>query len=193
MSPEMMTSLKHGLMSDGWLASQALLIWATDETSAERLVIIDGEHRWRAATELGFKEGPAVFLFGMTEQACKALTIKMNQKRGAWDDKLLAGLLSELAQDTEKGALALDLGLDAKRLDSLLASLPPVDTSGLPTLDGAASVGSQGSGPTSPQDSAPRMGAVKYSVVIDCDDDAQQGALFERFKDEGLKVRLVMA
>lgn len=59
MTDFMKESLKQGLLSDGWLKSQSLLIWGTDDKGERRDVIIDGEHRWSAASELGFQIGRA--------------------------------------------------------------------------------------------------------------------------------------
>lgn len=66
-NPNVMTvfekeSLKNGLLVDGWMSSQALLIWGTDEKGKVHNLIIDGEHRWTAATDLKFSEGPMVVL-----------------------------------------------------------------------------------------------------------------------------------
>lgn len=187
MTPEVLASLKHGLLNDGWLASQALLVWASDENDKSKLVIIDGEHRWRAAQELGFVEGPAVFLYALTEAKAKALTVGMNQKRGSWNEQALAQLLGELAVDKSSEALALDLGFTTKGVDALLASLPKLnaaDVLGEPASDGAE---------RDDKDTGAKLGAVKYVVVIDCKDEQEQAALFERFKGEGLAPRLVMA
>lgn len=122
MTDHMFRSVVHGLKTDGWVASQALLVWGTDETGATRNTIIDGEHRWRAAQEAGFTAGPMVFLDGVSELEAKALTVKLNQKRGDWDDELLGPLLRELAE-AKPPDMAMDLGIMEEDLAWLLA--PP--------------------------------------------------------------------
>ncbi len=112
MSDEMKASLLHGLRKDGWLASQSLLIWGTDDKGKQQNLIIDGEHRWKAAVEDGLKRGPMVFLDGISSSEAKALTIKMNQKRGEWDVDLLAGVVKELELEGEDLVLELGLGED---------------------------------------------------------------------------------
>ena len=72
MSDEMKESLLYGLKRDGWLASQALLIWGTDEKGERQDLIIDGEHRWLAATGEGLQKGPMVFLDGLSAAEAKA-------------------------------------------------------------------------------------------------------------------------
>lgn len=111
-----MRSIEHGFRTDGWLVSQALLVWGTDETGARRDVIIDGEHRWTAAQAVGLAEGPMVVLDGIREAEAKALTVKLNQKRGAWDTLELGKLLAEIDFD------AISLGFDGTTLDALIAT-----------------------------------------------------------------------
>lgn len=131
MSDHMFRSVVHGLKTDGWVASQALLVWGTDETGATRNTIIDGEHRWRAAQEAGFTAGPMVFLDGVSELEAKALTVKLNQKRGEWDDELLAGLLRELQDSAPPDLdLSLDLGIEREVMATLAAAAeaqPPAE------------------------------------------------------------------
>lgn len=115
-----MASIRHGFREDGWLVSQALLVWATDEIATPRNVIIDGEHRWIAARDVGLREGPMVLLHGLTEREAKALTIKLDQKRGRFGEDALARLVAELAQDGTD--LAVDLGFKSDEIDALIAA-----------------------------------------------------------------------
>ena len=117
MTDEMKRSMLYGFRHDGWLVSQALLIWGTDETGAAKNIIIDGEHRWLTATELNMVEGPMVVLDGIDETEAKKLTVKLNQKRGEFDDDLLADLLTTI--ETDRDDMALDLGFDAGILDRI--------------------------------------------------------------------------
>ncbi len=64
-------------------------------------VIVDGEHRWRAARELGMKEVPC--LIGDFDAAqAQALTIKMNQIHGYWSAPELVSLLEELPDSLDE-------------------------------------------------------------------------------------------
>jgi hypothetical protein len=131
MTQPMYESLKHGLKNDGWISSQALLVWGKDDAGQERNVIIDGEHRWRAAMELHFAQVPAVVVDGLSEREAKALTIKMNSKRGEFDSLALLDLLTELAPGVEQEAVSLEYGLfDVTVLDALLREEP---TTTIPT------------------------------------------------------------
>lgn len=114
-------SLRTGFESDGWLASQALLIWGTDEHGKKQNLIIDGEHRYTVAKELGFEKGPMVFLSGLREAQAKALTVKMNAKRGKMGEDKLGALLREIQHDLEVPDLALDIGIAPEEMMKLLA------------------------------------------------------------------------
>jgi ParB-like chromosome segregation protein Spo0J len=143
-SSEMLASIMHGMKHDGWLMSQPLLVWGTDHRGMPRNEIIDGEHRWRCAKELGFGSGPMVFLNGITEQQAKALTIKMNQKRGEWSKPRLQELLHELADEVDRVELpdiAVDLGFGDAEFQKLLgiaADVPVVLPVDLASVEGAA-------------------------------------------------------
>lgn len=121
MSARMQASMDQGFLADGWLASMALLIWGTDDTGARRDLIIDGEHRWETATRLGIKSGPMVFLDGLTEAQAKALTIKMNQKRGEFDSDELSELLKEIQGELSVEDLGIELGFEDEDVMKLLA------------------------------------------------------------------------
>lgn len=121
MTEQMKASLKHGFINDGWLVSQALLIWGTDEEGVEQNLIIDGEHRWTIGNDLHMPEGPMVFLTGLSAIKAKALTIKMNQKRGEFVDALLADVLRDIEAELGSDDMGIDLGFDDETIMSLMA------------------------------------------------------------------------
>ena len=59
--------------------------------------IVDGEHRWRAAHELGMTQIPVVFV-DMSAEQMRVSTLRHNRARGQED----IGLTSELLRDLEK-------------------------------------------------------------------------------------------
>lgn len=134
MTPEMRESLRYGLETDGWIISQSLLVWGTDEKGKRQDIIIDGEHRWLVANELGFKHGPMVFLDGLSLDEAKKLTVKMDRKRGTFDMDKLGELLR--TADIRMETAPLDLGFDEGTLRKLL-ELPKFDPDkdGPPRLD----------------------------------------------------------
>lgn len=126
-----MDSLTHGFLTDGWLASHALLVWGRDDKGDWQGLIIDGEHRWTVANKLGMLEGPMVFLNGISEAQAKALTIKMGTKRGTFAPLPLAELIKSIQFDLGTDDMALDLGIPSDDLMKMLAEqpvlLPPPD------------------------------------------------------------------
>jgi len=76
-------------------------------------IIVDGEHRWRAANTLGYKEIPVVRVAMSSEQA-RISTIRHNRARGSHDIELEA----EVLRDLEKLG-ALDWAQDSLMLDDL--------------------------------------------------------------------------
>lgn len=173
-------SLKQGLSSDGWLSSQALLIWGKDEKGKQRNIIIDGEHRFHVAQELGFAEGPMVFLNGMSEMQAKALTIKMNQKRGKWDEDLLTTLVREIQQALPAENLGLELGIQQEALMMMLAEQPVhIDVDAPEETDGVA--GPEGSSTGIPSSSV-RMVQLFF-------DDALHAEFNERVRQMATKFK----
>lgn len=69
------------------------------EPNAPKWVIVDGEHRWKAASELGYEEVPAVNLGAMSEAWAKYLMLESNQVKGSTDDADLKDLTSEIEAD----------------------------------------------------------------------------------------------
>jgi hypothetical protein len=130
MTEHQVESTRAGMKAEGWVASYALLVWRTDETGKARNLIIDGEHRWRIGTELGFTKAPMVFLDGITEKRAKEMTIEFDNKRGKFDDVALRDLLKDIGVDDD--GLAFRLGFDEATFAALMTEtnvLPPGDFS----------------------------------------------------------------
>lgn len=113
-------ALREGLKTEGWLGNP-LIVWGRDEKDRVRNIIIDGEHRWEEAQKLGFKEGPMVFLHGITEAKAKSLTVAMDAKRGQFDQDKLGALLREIQMDLPDASFSLTLGIENDQLATLLA------------------------------------------------------------------------
>jgi len=86
-------------------------------------MIVDGEHRWRAATVLGYTEIPVVFV-EMTPEQMRIATLRHNRARGSEDLELSVQVLRDLQ---ELGALewAQDsLMLSDEEINRLLDDIP---------------------------------------------------------------------
>lgn len=89
-------------------------------TIVDAYEIIDGEHRWQAAQELGYTEVPVVVLV-LDDTAARKLTVILNETRGDADAVLLGQLLSELKDMSDPDVFALGLPYTGSELDHLLA------------------------------------------------------------------------
>ncbi len=112
---------KHGLKTRGWYRSQAMLIWGTDEKGRVQNVIIDGEHRWKGAIEIGMKTAPMVFIHGLTRDQAKGLTIEIDRKRGKFNQEKLGHLVREIQHQFPPETMARDLGFNPEEMMKLLA------------------------------------------------------------------------
>lgn len=89
------------------------------------LEIVNGEHRWRAATDLGMEELPVINLGAISDEQAKRLTIITNELRGAPEPVLLAALIKDLNATAPLKDLATVLPMSEMELDSLIKSTTP--------------------------------------------------------------------
>jgi ParB/RepB/Spo0J family partition protein len=85
-----------------------------------RFEIVDGEHRFRIARELGLKRLPCVAL-ALSDTEARLKTLQMNGFRGENEPDRLAALLSELGRELEPEALARLLPWSAFELEELIS------------------------------------------------------------------------
>lgn len=83
--------------------------------------IIDGAHRYRALNEIGWKDDVPVVVIDVSDAEAKALTVVLNETRGAPDKTDLANLLSELRKVDDE--LLAVLPYTEAEFDELLASV----------------------------------------------------------------------
>lgn len=88
--------------------------------------IIDGEHRWRAATEMGLATVPVVDLGVVADDVAMQLTVVLNETRGTVDPRRLGVLLRDLASRNSKERLLDALPFSREAFERL---------SGMPSLD----------------------------------------------------------
>lgn len=100
-----------------------------------KFVIIDGEHRHRAAVEIGLARVPIIDLGSVGDKDAKALTIIYNETKGKGDEDMLAGLVVQLGGASSD--LAEVLPFDDKEL-AAMENLGNVDWSALDNLGGVS-------------------------------------------------------
>ncbi len=115
---ETMDLLKMSIQEDGF--TQPIIATLVQK------VIVDGEHRWRAARDLGMEQIPVVFV-EMTDEQMRVSTLRHNRARGSEDIELSTEVLKDLR---ELGALdwAQDsLMITDDELMNLIDDLPAPD------------------------------------------------------------------
>lgn len=85
---------RESLVKYGFVNPVTLRVHPDD---ADRFQIINGEHRWTEAVELGYEMIPAVIL-ELTDEDAKKLTIVLNETTGDPDVVLLGQLLAEMQE-----------------------------------------------------------------------------------------------
>ena len=83
-------------------------------------MIIDGEHRWRAALVLAMPEVPVIYK-DMDEAMMRASTLRHNKARGHHDALLEAQVIKGLAGEMSLDELSQGLNIDAVELDIMLS------------------------------------------------------------------------
>lgn len=81
----------------------------------DRFQLIDGEHRWRAVTELGFATVPAVVIDADDDEA-KIRLLTMNRLRGTFVPIKLAYVIADLATRIPEKELRKRLGMESGEL-----------------------------------------------------------------------------
>jgi len=172
-------SVKAGFRKEGWLVSQALTVWRTDESGEERLIIIDGEQRWTCALDVGLTTGPVVYLDGITEEEARALTVKLYTRRGSWTDEALATALQPLDLDVTD---ALDLGFEEPQFAELLSLEPEeVAAGGNEEREGQQRDGKK-------DGEAPYI----FAILVECDSEADQQAKLDDCLKRGWSCRALI-
>jgi ParB-like chromosome segregation protein Spo0J len=92
--------------------------------------IIDGEHRVKAARELGMTEVPCHNLGLLDDDTARELTIVLNETRGTSDRERLSELLKDLASRRDERQLREIMPFGRERFDELL-DRKTIDWSGL--------------------------------------------------------------
>jgi hypothetical protein len=83
--------------------------------------VIDGEHRWKAAQELGYTEVPIINLGDVDDETAKQLTIILNETKGQAQPDLLRALLDDLLAKKPKADLLKVLPYTPMQFDSMVS------------------------------------------------------------------------
>lgn len=86
--------------------------------------LIDGEHRWKAAKQLGFTELPVWDLGAVDDATAKQLTIVLNETKGSADPEALAELLRDIGTSIDVTDLLEVMPFPPERMADLLDLAP---------------------------------------------------------------------
>ena len=134
--------------------------------------IIAGHGRVLAARKLGMEEVPCIELAGLSDTQRRAYIIADNKLalNGGWDDELLALELGELnAADFDMALVGFDAGelSAAMGLDEELDGEAPKIDEGIDYKE-------------------------KFAIIVDCADEAEQQATFERLDSMGFTCKVLV-
>lgn len=116
--------LCKSMQEDGF--TQPIVAVASKPGAPTPYVVVDGEHRWRAAQSIGLTTVPIVIV-PMSEEQAKIATLRHNRARGSEDVELSAALLRDLRALGALEWAADSLSLDDVELDRLLEDIPAPD------------------------------------------------------------------
>lgn len=111
MTEFMFHSLVEGIKQDGFI--QPVVLREEDKR------IIDGDHRFMAGVEAGYKTIPCIILNVTEEQGIK-IGVALNQKKGYFDYVELKDLLAEVTTGQDLNVLSMQLGFTDIELTRLL-------------------------------------------------------------------------
>lgn len=134
--------------------------------------IIAGHGRILAARKLGMEEVPCIELAGLTDTQRRAYIIADNKLalNGGWDDELLAIELGELNAAEFDMAL---IGFDAGELSAAMGLDEELDGEA-PKIDEGIDY------------------KEKFAIIVDCADEAEQQATFERLDSMGFTCKVLV-
>lgn len=87
---------------------------------SKRLQIIDGEHRWRAAKDLGMKSIPVINLGEVPDAKAKQLTALLNEIKGHYDPFKMAALIQDVLSTTTRESLEASMPFSTEEIDNFL-------------------------------------------------------------------------
>jgi ParB/RepB/Spo0J family partition protein len=115
----MRDKLVKAIRKDGFVLP--VLVRPAPEGSASKWEIVDGEHRWRVASEeLQMKAIPVLNLGAISDAEAKALTIKANTLRGEFDSVKLAQMVGDLVKEYGKENVIDSLPYTGERIESMM-------------------------------------------------------------------------
>lgn len=141
------------------------MLWARPIIATPDGTVVAGNMRLRAAQEMGWEEIPT-YTVELDETRAREWMLRDNAAYGDWVPGLLADTIAEAVH---VGANTEHFGFTKAEVDGFLKKA--------------------GEQAAAAQQELPQV----WGVVVECEDGHQQGELLERFAEEGLHARALMA
>lgn len=153
------------------IASMREFKWTTPILIDESGVVIAGHGRLAAANKLGIEKVPVMIAKGWSESQKRAYRIADNQipMNADWDYTMLRGELQQLKVDGYDIAL---VGFDDVKLVDFMVGL---------------------TGEPSAPARTEQLESLKFSVIVECTDEAEQVKMLERLHNMGLSCRALIS
>lgn len=128
----MRDKLRKALEKDGFIVPVLVRPLPPVRKSATAALweIVDGEHRYKEALDIGMKRIPIINLGPITDEHAKLITVKANTLRGEFDAVKLAEMVAELSNELGVTAVVENLPYTPERVQAMI-DLINVDTSQL--------------------------------------------------------------
>ncbi|KAA0573390.1 ParB/RepB/Spo0J family partition protein [Azospirillum sp. Sh1] len=128
----MRDKLRKALEKDGFIVPVLVrpLPPARKGTTEALWEIVDGEHRYKEALDIGMKRIPIINLGPITDEHAKLITVKANTLRGEFDAVKLAEMVADLSNELGVTAVVESLPYTPERVQAMI-DLINVDTSQL--------------------------------------------------------------
>jgi len=100
MGAQYFAALKANLANPHIGFTQPVLVRPNPDNK-DQWMIVDGEHRWKAAKEIGYETIPCINMEDMPESLAKYLMLEQNAVRGSTSDEDQKKILNEIENDPE--------------------------------------------------------------------------------------------
>lgn len=104
------------------------IVCVVDKEKKAKYLVVDGEHRWRAADAIGMKRIP-ICVTNMTAEQARIATLRHNRARGSEDVHLAAMVIRSLDEDGATDYAMDSLMMDDVEFANMVRSVPDSEAS----------------------------------------------------------------
>lgn len=116
MGAQYFSALKAQMADSNVGFSQPIMVRLNPDPDGPKYMIIDGEHRWRAAKDIGYQTVPVQNFGAISDTKLKFLMITQNQIRGHTSDDDIKKVLMEIEEELENDETMKDIDVWARAI-----------------------------------------------------------------------------